>query len=190
MNIGYARVSGNHQNLDMQLDALTQADCIQIFQEKITGSRKDRPELEAMMQMLRPGDKVVVYKLDRLGRSLKHLIEIVEQLHDNDVHFVSLHENIDTSTPTGRLFFHFMAALAEFEREMIIERTMTGLEAARARGKKGGRPKTDKKQIDKALKLYDAKTHSVSEITQLTGISHQTLYRYLKNRTQDESKEV
>ena len=190
MNIGYARVSSQHQNLEMQLDALTRADCIHIFEEKITGSRKDRPELEAMLKMLRPGDKVVVYKLDRLGRSLKHLIEIVEQLHEKEVHFVSLHENIDTSTPTGRLFFHFMAALAEFEREMIIERTNSGVAAARARGRVGGRPKTDKKQIEKALKLYDAKTHSISEITEICSISKQTLYRYLKNRTQGASKEV
>lgn len=184
MNIGYARVSGSHQNLDMQLDALTSADCIQIFQEKMSGKRKDRPELEKMLEMLRPGDRVIVYKLDRIGRSLKHLIDLVDHFHEIGVEFVSLQENIDTSTPTGRLFFHMMAALAEFEREMIVERTQTGLAAARARGKNGGRPKVDEKQIQKALKLYDSKTHSVSEITKLTGISHQTLYRYLKKRKQ------
>lgn len=188
MNIGYARVSGNHQNLDMQLDALTRADCIKIFQEKETGKRKDRPELENMLEMLRPGDRVVVYKLDRIGRSIKHLIELVERFHEMGVEFVSLHEKIDTSTPTGRLFFHLMAALAEFEREMIVERTATGLAAARARGKKGGRPKIDQKTIDKALKLYDSKTHSVAEIAKITGISHQTLYRYINKRTQNIEK--
>lgn len=188
MNIGYARVSGNHQNLDMQLDALTRADCIQIFQEKVTGKRADRPELDKMLEMLRSGDRVVVYKLDRIGRSLKHLIELVEHFNEIGVEFVSLHENIDTSTPTGRLFFHIMAALAEFEREMIVERTSTGLAAARARGKNGGRPRIDKKQIDKALKLYDSKTHSIAEIVKLTGISHQTLYRYIKSRSQNAEK--
>ena len=186
MNIGYARVSGNHQSLDMQLDALTRADCIKIFEEKMSGKRKDRPELEKMLEMLRPGDRVIVYKLDRIGRSLKHLIELVDNFHEMGVEFVSLHENIDTRTAVGRLFFHMMAALAEFEREMIVERTQTGLAAARARGKNGGRPKIEKKQIDKALKLYDTKTHSVSEINKLTGISHQTLYRYLKKRKQIE----
>ena len=188
MNIGYARVSGNNQNLDMQLDALTRADCIQIFQEKMSGKRKDRPELEKMLEMLRPGDRVVVYKLDRIGRSLKHLIELVEHFHEIGVEFVSLHENIDTSTPIGRLFFHMMAALAEFEREMIVERTQTGLAAARARGKNGGRPKVDKKKIDKALKLYDSKTHSIDEICKICEISHQTLYRYIKNRSQNVEK--
>ena len=190
MHIGYARVSSNNQNLDMQLDALTRADCIKIFEEKITGSRKDRPELEEMLKMLRAGDTVVVYKLDRLGRSMKHLIEIVNQLHEMDVNFKSLHENIDTSTPIGRFFFHTMAALAEFEREMIIERTSSGVAAARARGRVGGRPKADKKNIEKALKLYDAKTHSISEITEICGISDATLYRYLKKRTQMIEKEL
>lgn len=186
MNIGYARVSGNHQNLDMQLDALTSANCIEIFQEKMTGKRKDRPALEEMLKVLRKGDRVVVYKLDRIGRSLKHLIELVEYFNEIGVDFVSLHENIDTSTPAGRLFFHMMAALAEFEREMIVERTQTGLAAARARGKNGGRPKVEEKQIEKALKLYDSKTYSIKEITALTGISHQTLYRYLKKRNQNQ----
>ena len=186
MNIGYARVSGNNQNLDMQLDALTKADCIKIFEEKETGKRKDRPELQNMIDMLREGDRVIVYKLDRIGRSTKHLIELVELFREMGVEFVSLHENIDTSTPTGRLFFHFMAALAEFEREMIVERTKSGLAAARARGKNGGRPKVGKKQIEKALKLYDSKTYSIKEITDLTGISHQTLYRYLRQRKTQE----
>ena len=186
MNIGNARVSSQHQNLEMQLDALTSADCIEIFQEKMTGKRKDRPALEEMLKVLRKGDRVVVYKLVRIGRSLIHLIELVEHFNEIGVDFVSLHENIDTSTPAGRLFFHMMAALAEFEREMIVERTQTGLAGARARGKNGGRPKVEENQIEKALKLYDSKTYSIKEITALTGISHQTLYRYLKKRNQNQ----
>lgn len=190
MNIGYARVSSQHQNLDMQLDALTRADCIHIFQEKLTGSRKDRPELEAMLKMLRAGDTVVVYKLDRIARSLKHIISIVNQFHEIGVNFISIHEKIDTTTPMGRYLFHNMAALAELERDLIIERTNSGLAAARARGRVGGRPKADKKQIEKALKLYDAKTHSIAEIEEICGITDTTLYRYLKKRTQEDSKEV
>ena len=190
MHVGYARVSSHNQNLDMQLDALTRADCIQIFEEKVTGSRRDRPELENMMKMLRAGDTVVVYKLDRLGRSMKHLIEIVNQLHEMDVNFISLQENIDTSTAAGRFFFHTMAALAEFEREMIKERSKSGLEAARQRGRVGGRPKADAKAVEKALKLYDAKTHSLKEITDICGISKHTLYRNLKNRSQASGKDV
>lgn len=190
MNIGYARVSSNQQNLDMQLDALTRADCIHIFQEKMTGSRKDRPELEAMIKMLRPGDTVVVYKLDRIARSLKHIISIVNQFQEIGVNFISIHENIDTTTPMGRFLFHTMAALAELERDLIVERTNNGLAASRARGKFGGRPKVEKRQIEKALKLYDAKTHSIKEITEICGMTDTTLYRYLKKRSQSDDKKV
>lgn len=185
MYIGYARVSSAGQNLDMQLDALTQAGCIKIFEEKMTGTRKVRPELEAMFEMLRPGDTVLVYKLDRIGRSMKHLIEIFEKFQEMGVDFVSLHEKIDTSTPAGKMFFHMNAAYAEFERDMIIERTKSGLAAARARGKIGGRPRVDKNKIDKAIKLYDSKTHSIDEIVKISGISHTTLYRYIKKREEN-----
>ena len=185
MYIGYARVSTTGQNLDMQLQALTEAGCIDIFQEKLSGKRKNRPELDAMLKTLRAGDTVVVYKLDRIGRSLKHLLELFEIFKEREINFISLKENIDTSTATGRLIFHVMASLAEFEREMIIERTKSGRDAARARGKQGGRPKVDKKQIDKALKLYDSKAYQVSEIAKLTGISHTTIYRYIKKRNQE-----
>lgn len=188
MYIGYARVSSQGQNLDMQLQALTNAGCIDIFQEKISGKRKNRPELDDMLKMMRAGDTVVVYKLDRIGRSLKHLLELFELFEREGVHFKSLHENIDTSTPTGRLIFHVMAALAEFEREMIVERTKGGRDAARARGKVGGRPTVDKKQLDKALKLYDSKAYQVKEIAKLTGISHTTLYRYIKKRKEKADK--
>lgn len=187
MYIGYARVSTSGQNLDMQLDALTQAGCIQIFEEKMTGKRKNRPELDAMLKMLRPGDTVVVYKLDRIGRSLKHLIELFEVLDEKGVHFISLKEKIDTSSAIGKFAFHLFAALAEFEREMIKERTKGGRDAARARGRTGGRPAVDKKQIEKALKLYDSKAYHVSEIVKLTGISHTTLYRYIKKRKEEKA---
>lgn len=185
MNVGYARVSTNEQNLDLQLDALTKADCIKIFEEKTTGKDKERPQLQLMLDMLRPGDRVVVWRLDRIGRNMKHLIELSEYFEKNDIEFVSLQENIDTSTPTGKFFFHMMAALAEFERNMIIEKTNAGLKAARARGRVGGRPKTPEKTIQKALKLYDSKDYSVKEICEMTGISSMTLYRYLNKRKLD-----
>lgn len=182
MYIGYARVSSAGQNLDMQLQALTDAGCINIFEEVMTGKRKNRPQLDNMLKMMRAGDTVVVYKLDRLGRGLKHLIELLELFDREGVHFMSLKENIDTTTPTGRLMFHVAAMFAEYERSMIAERTKSGRDAARVRGRMGGRPAIDQKKLDKALKLYDSKTHSVSEITALTGISHTTLYRYIKKR--------
>ena len=180
--IGYARVSMTDQNMYLQLDELTKAGCIKIFEEKISGKNRERPELENMLQMLRPGDTVMVYKLDRIGRSMKHLIELMEFFDKNEVNFVSIKENIDTSTATGRMLFHIMAALAQFEREMIVERTQSGIAAARARGRNGGRPKKDEKAIAKALLLYDSKQHSVSEIEKMTGVSASTLYRRLKQR--------
>lgn len=180
--IGYARVSKLDQNMYLQLDELTKAGCIKIFEEKISGKNRERPELENLLQMLRPGDTVIVYKLDRIGRSMKHLIELMEFFNDKEVNFISLKENIDTSTATGRMLFHIMAALAQFEREMIVERTQSGIEAARARGRNGGRPKKEDKDIKKALQLYDSKLHSVSEIEKMTGVSASTLYRRLKQR--------
>lgn len=179
MIIGYARVSTNEQNLQMQIDELTKDGCIEIFEEKATGSKKDRPALNEMLKMLREGDRVVVYKLDRISRSIKHLIELADFFHKKGVEFVSIMDNIDTSTPTGRFFFHVMAAMAELEREIIVERTKTGLASARARGRKGGRPTVDKKDLQTALKMYESKDYSLKEITKATGISQATLYRYL-----------
>lgn len=182
MIIGYARVSKVDQNLQLQLDALTQAGCLKIFEEKISGKNRSRPELDAMLQMLRPGDRVVVWKLDRIGRSMKHLIELIEFFNAQDIEFVSLQENIDTSTPTGRMLFHIMAALAQFEREMIQERTQAGLEAARARGRKGGRPRVDSEAVQRAIKLYDSKEYTVKEIEEMTGVSRSTLYKRLAEK--------
>lgn len=185
MIIGYARVSTNEQNLDLQIDALTQARCFKIYEEKRSGKDKDRPELNAMLEMLRPGDRVVVWRLDRIGRNMKHLIELADYFEKNQIEFVSIVENIDTSTPTGKLFFHIMAALAEFERNMIIEKTRAGLEAARARGRVGGRQRVDRKTIKRALKLYDSKDYSINDICKMTGISHMTLYRYINERKKE-----
>lgn len=139
MIIGYARVSTHDQNLDSQLDALQKADCEQIFQEKITGKIKDRPELISCLKALRKGDVLVVWKLDRLARSLKDLVEIITDLNQREIGFKSLTEAIDTNSATGRLVFHIFGALAEFEHSLIRERTIAGLDAARARGRKGGR---------------------------------------------------
>lgn len=182
MNIGYARASTRDQNLDLQIDALTKADCIKIFEEHATGKNMDRPKLQELLEMLREGDRVVVWKLDRIGRNTKHLIELVEQLEEKGVEFYSIQDNIDTSTAIGKFFFRMMASLAEFERDLIIERTNAGLSAARARGKFGGRPKTPKKKIETAFKMYDSKEYSISEICESCQISDATLYRYLNKR--------
>ncbi|MDD3459604.1 MAG: recombinase family protein, partial [Weeksellaceae bacterium] len=141
MNIGYARVSTDDQKLDLQLDALTMAGCDQIYQDIASGARSDRVGLDNATRYLRPGDTLVVWKLDRLARSLKHLIDVVNQLHQKGVFFKSIRENIDTSSSGGKLTFPLFGALAEFERDIIRERTMAGLLAARARGRIGGRPK-------------------------------------------------
>lgn len=181
MIFGYARVSTQDQNLEMQLDALQKYGCWRVFEEKITGTKKERPQLEEMFNYLRPGDKVVVYKLDRISRSTKHLIELMEYFEANQIDFVSINENIDTSTPMGKFIFKIMASIAELERDIISERTKSGLEAARARGRKGGRPKKSQKKIEMALRMYDSKQHSIKEIAEATGIGKTTLYRYLND---------
>lgn len=180
MKFGYARVSTQDQNLDMQLDALKGFGCDQIFQEKITTRKTERPQLEEMIKILRPGDTVVIFKLDRISRSTKHLIELSELFENKGVQFVSLQDSIDTSTPMGRFFFRVMASIAELERDIVSERTRAGLSAARARGRKGGRPKADEKQVKLAVKMYKSKDYSIKEIVEATGVSQATLYRNLK----------
>lgn len=180
MKFGYARVSTQDQNLDMQLDALKDFGCDQIFQEKITTRKTERPQLEEMIKILRPGDTVVIFKLDRISRSTKHLIELSELFENKGVQFVSLQDSIDTSTPMGRFFFRVMASIAELERDIVSERTRAGLSAARARGRKGGRPKADEKKVDLAVKMYKSKDYSIKEIVEATGVSQATLYRNLK----------
>src|SRR6185312_4159267 len=156
MDIGYARVSTGEQTLDLQLDALQKAGCGKIYQETASGAKAERPVLADVLGYLRSGDTLVVWRLDRLGRSLKHLIETVSQLAERGIGFKSLTEQIDTTTPGGKLIFHVFGALAEFERDLIRERTQTGLAAVRARGRLGGRPKklTEGKQRELARALY------------------------------------
>jgi DNA invertase Pin-like site-specific DNA recombinase len=179
MIIGYARVSTIDQNLDLQIDALKKYGCERIYEEKITGTKKDRPKLAEMMTILRPGDKIVIYKLDRISRSTKHLIDLSEFFEIKGVEFVSIQDSIDTSTPMGRFFFRILASIAELERDIISDRTKDGLTSARARGRVGGRPKVQGKKLDIALKMYKSKQYSIREIVEATGISQATLYRNL-----------
>ncbi|WPP48932.1 recombinase family protein [Catalinimonas niigatensis] len=181
MKIGYARVSTIDQNLQLQEDALQQAGCEKIIVDKISGSTVLRPGLEQVKELLREGDSLVVWRLDRLGRSLRDLISWSGYLEEKGVGLVSLHEAIDTSSSTGKLVFHMFGALAEFERNLIRERTMAGLLAARARGKQGGRPKSLNKDKQKRLvQLYKDHNISVKEICEMMNISKPTLYKYVK----------
>ena len=186
MNIGYARVSTKDQSLDLQVDALKKTGCRKIYSEQISGSKSSRPELDKMKAQLREGDVVVVWKLDRLGRSLRDLVNLVGHFQSNGIGFKSLQDNIDTTTPTGKLIFHLFAALSEFERDVISDRTKAGLEAARIRGRAGGRPAgLSKKAQDKARlaeSLYQENNRTVAEICDYLGISKPTLYRYLRSR--------
>ncbi len=181
MKIGYARVSTEEQNLDRQLDSLKEAGCEKIFQEKITGTKKERPELDKIMEQLRSGDLIIISDLTRLSRSVKDLFSLVDQIEKKGANIKSLKESwMDTSTPQGKLMFTIFAGISQFERDLISQRTLEGLAAARARGRKGGRPKKDEKTINLALKMYQEKTYSISEITKATGVSKTTIYRYIK----------
>lgn len=180
MLIGYARVSTDDQNLDLQRDALTIAGCPKLYEDKDSGAKAERPGLLMALEMLRQGDILVVWRLDRLGRSLKDLIALVEKLENRGIALKSLQENIDTSNSGGKLIFHLFGALAEFERNLIRERTQAGLSAARARGRTGGRPKaldSNKRQL--AIRLYRERGHSIEELCRMMGISKPTLYSYL-----------
>jgi len=180
MNIGYARVSTLEQNLDLQIDALRQAGCEKIITDEISGSVAERPGLVKLNEILRKGDTLIVWRLDRLGRTLKHLIEWVNELDEKGISFKSLQETIDTTNASGKLIFHIFGALSEFERNLIRERTRAGLEAAGSRGRQGGRPKKlnkDKRQL--AVDLYEGKKHSIKQICQMISISKPTLYKYV-----------
>jgi DNA invertase Pin-like site-specific DNA recombinase len=184
MKFGYAYVSTRDHNLEAQLDALAAAGCDRIITEKASGNgSKERPELDRLVENLREGDTLVVYKLDRLGRSTFKLLGLTKELQVRGVEFVSLRDQIDTSSAIGKAMFRMLAVLAEMERELIVERTQAGLQAARKRGRVGGRPRVDEKSVERALKLYDSKDYSISEITELTGVSKATLYRRLKERS-------
>lgn len=181
MKIGYARVSTQDQNLDLQLDALKGAGCEKVFTEKASGTKTDRVELKKLLEYARSGDVIVVYKLDRLGRSTRHLIELTDELSKRGIELISIRDNIDSTTAVGKAMLRMLFVLAEMERDIIAERTRAGLQAARARGRKGGRPRKNQAQIDKAIKLYESKQYSVKEIADMTGVSKTTLYRELSN---------
>ncbi|MEK4264041.1 recombinase family protein [Paenibacillus sp. FSL L8-0696] len=177
---GYARVSTQDQNLDLQIDSLEKAGAAVIYKEKMTGTKKERPELEQLLKAISEGDSVVVYKLDRISRSTKHLIELAETFEDKKVNFISIQDSIDTSTAMGRFFFRTMASIAELERDIISERTKSGLQSAKMRGRNGGRPSKDPKLVERALKLHSSNQYSIKEITDMTGVSKSVLYRALE----------
>tara|TARA_R110002096_G_scaffold188882_1_gene368913 strand:- start:2671 stop:3234 length:564 start_codon:yes stop_codon:yes gene_type:complete len=181
MLIGYARVSTDDQTLDLQRDALTAAGCERIYEDKAGGAKADRPGLKEALGQLRAGDTLVVWRLDRLGRSLKDLIVRAEELHEQGVGLRSLQESIDTDSSSGQLIFHIFGALAQFERALIRERTQAGLTAARARGRKGGRRKLlDASKRAHAVGLYNSRKHTAKEVCALMGISRATLYSYIE----------
>ncbi|MCK8495901.1 recombinase family protein [Spirosoma sp. RP8] len=185
MKIGYARVSTLDQSLDMQLNALQAIGCERIFQDKMNGASTDRPQLQLMVDQLRAGDEVVVWKLDRLGRSLPNLIELVNSFSDKGVGFSSLSDKIDTSTPSGKLVFHIFCSLAEYERSLIRERTMAGLAAAKLKGKTGGKPKglsEEAKNTARVAESLHKEGYAIKLIAEKLKLSRQTVYKYLEYR--------
>lgn len=179
--LGYARVSTGEQDAGLQHDALTSAGCYRIFTDTASGSLQSRPELDKVLDQLRPGDTLVVWRLDRLGRSIRHLIDQLDALQERGIEFRSLQDSIDTSSSGGRLVFHIFASLAEFERDLIRERTNAGLKAARARGRKGGRPSLlTADQLRTARKLYQQQDMTVAQIGEVLGVSRTTIYRALR----------
>ncbi|HSW60546.1 MAG TPA: recombinase family protein [bacterium] len=191
MKVGYARVSTFEQNLDLQTKELEKCGCVKIFKDKISGVKSERPGLENCLKNLSHGDILVVWRLDRLGRSLKDLVSIVSELKDRGIKFKSLRDGtIDTTTASGELIFNIFASLAQFERDLIIERTNAGLKAARARGKTGGRPRLDQNdpRIAAAKRLHADKTIPISDIMKTLNISKATLYRFLKTSSEEKKK--
>jgi len=183
MIIGYARVSTKDQNLERQLDELKKAGCEKIFLEKISGTKRNRPEFDKMFDSLRHGDVIIVSELTRISRSTRDLVEIVETCKSLNVEIKSLKESwLDTTSAHGKLLFTIFAGLAEFERDLISERVKSGLTAARKRGRLGGRPLVSPKKIEMALKMYDSKDYTIKQILDATGISKFTLYNYLGKR--------
>jgi DNA invertase Pin-like site-specific DNA recombinase len=179
MLVGYARVSTVDQNLDLQLSALKEVGCEKLYQDQISGTKTNRPGLDMALEVLRKNDTLVVWKLDRLGRTVKGLIDLVNQLHQKEIHFKSITDNVDTSTPAGRFFFHVMASLAQMERELMAERTKAGLAAAKAKGRVGGRKrKMTQSKIESAKQLL-ANGTLPKDVAQNLGISIPTLYRWI-----------
>lgn len=194
MKIGYARVSTKDQNLSLQRDALEKEGCKVIYEEKMSGAKAERPELRKMIDQLREDDVIVIWKLDRLGRSLGDLVNLVREIEGKGAGLKSLNDSIDTTTAQGKLTFHIFASLAEFERDMISERTKAGLEAAKARGRKGGRPNgLSKKAQDKAILaeiLYKENQLSISQICIHLNIARSTFYKYLRFRRVKIGKQI
>jgi DNA invertase Pin-like site-specific DNA recombinase len=186
MLVGYARVSTNEQILDLQKDALEKIGCIKIFSDVVSGAKEERKGLQEALEYVREGDTLVVWRLDRLGRSLKHLIETITRLNERKIGFKSITENIDTTTSGGKLVFHIFGALAEFERDIIKDRTKAGLNAARARGRLGGRPKAkmldNPKKVALAQSLYENRDNTIDEICKTLNVSRATFYRYIKTK--------
>ena len=177
---GYARVSTQQQDLIRQMDIINKFNCTEVLTEKMSGTKADRPELNRLKDKVRNGDTLIIESFSRLGRSTKDLIELVEWFENKGVKIISCKENFDTNTPQGKLMLIVFQAFSQFERDLIVQRTKEGLESARARGRKGGRPKVKDKSIEKALNLYKSKEYSISEIVEMTGISQATLYRYIR----------
>jgi len=187
MLIGYARVSTQDQNLEPQLSALNKIGCKKIYQDKISGARNNRPGLQQALDELRKGDTLVVWKLNRLGRTVRGLIELINQLHEKEIHFNSITDNVDTSTPSGRFFFHMMASLAQMERELVAERAKAGLASAKSQGRIGGRKrKMTKSKIESAKKLL-ASGMSPKDVARNLGVSIPTLYRWIPASEQPSS---
>ncbi len=186
MLVGYARISTQDQTLNLQTDALEKIGCSKIFTDTASGAKAERMGLAEALSYVREGDTLVVWRLDRLGRSLKHLIEIISKLNNRKIEFKSITENIDTTTSGGKLIFHIFGALAELERDIIKERTNAGLKAARARGRLGGRPKAKTlntpKKITLAQSLYANKNNTILEICKTLNVSRATLYRYIRTK--------
>ena len=180
MKIGYARVSTNDQNKSMQLDALRAAGCERVFEDTASGATESRPGLDEALAFARKGDELVVWKLDRIGRSLPHLVKLMTQLRDQGIGFRSVTENIETETPGGRLVMHMFAALAEFERDLIRERTRSGLESARARGRTGGRKPLEPAKLKALTAMWATKTMTANEIATLLDIGRRTVFKYVK----------
>ena|ERR1039457_5576238 len=184
--IGYARVSSRDQNLDSQLDMLTKAGCEKIFEDKASGAKESRPAWDKLLEFLRPDDTIVVAELSRMTRSLMHLLSLVKDLEQKNIQIVSLREHIDTSTATGRAFMSIMGAINQMERELKAERASAGRTAARARGKTGGRPRTDPKLLDKARILYEDSDYTAAEVCKTFGIGRRTFFKYLEMMTMAE----
>jgi len=185
MIIGYARTSKIDQSLDRQLDNLKAQGCERIYQEKITGTKMQRPELKRMMDSLRSGDTLVIESFSRLSRSTKDLLEMVDRLQSMEVNLISLKEQLDTTTATGKLMLTMMSGISQFERDIIAERTAEGLRAARARGRLGGRPRANIKAVERALKMYDSQKFTIKEIAESTKLSTATINRRVAERKQN-----